>query len=603
MTKNSTLNSALRALAYIAFAAILAALAAYAVIGQSTHVTEGYYLSDKSAQDFNSGWEWDQDPATARIETILPFRNEAVSAGEEFSISKALPDIEDSTWSLMLWNKGQKLDAYVGDELRYSFSADTSDALSAQTPWTYLFIPLGPSDSGKKITLVMSATNAEDVGQVGEAVIGSEIANISSLVNEYGLEIVFGIFLLIMGACSIAISIAISRKAGRIHPLWLLGIAVILAAVWLICNCRLRQFLFPDAGTVRDIAFLVAAILPIPFITYLDRLQHERYHIPVIILDVVCGANFAIQFVLNALRLCTTGSMFYASLALIAITIVMAIATMLADSKKNKLIEYRAVCFGLLAFAVCTVAQILSYVTSDTTVTSGVIFMIGMAILVGCCMYDALSSLVRTRAERQEAVDRAQKLTIQALESLAMTVDANDHYTSGHCVRVARYSREIGKRLGHSEKEQGSLYYKGLLHDVGKIGIPDSIVNKQGELTAEERETIRRHTIIGDEILSRFTEIPNICVGARWHHERWDGSGYPDGLTGESIPLDARIIAVADAYDAMSSRRSYRDVLPQEVARAEMKKGAGTQFDPAIVAVMLEMIDEDVDYQMREHHE
>ena len=138
----------------------------------------------------------------------------------------------------------------------------------------------------------------------------------------------------------------------------------------------------------------------------------------------------------------------------------------------------------------------------------------------------------------------------------------------------------------------------GLLHDIGKIGIPDSVINKPGELTSEEYEIIKRHTLTGVSILSKTEEMPRMTIGAHWHHEFYDGSGYSDGLSGDSIPEEVRIIAVADTYDAMPSSRSYRDVLPQAVVRAEIEKGKGTQFDPAFADIMLQMIDEDKDYNM-----
>ncbi|MCM1558170.1 MAG: HD-GYP domain-containing protein [Butyrivibrio sp.] len=199
--------------------------------------------------------------------------------------------------------------------------------------------------------------------------------------------------------------------------------------------------------------------------------------------------------------------------------------------------------------------------------------------------------------ERRKKVER---LSQQVILTLAKTIDAKDRYTKGHSERVADYSRKIAERLNLSLQEQQEIYWMGLLHDIGKIGIPDTIINKTGKLTEEEYRTIQKHPVIGVDILNTISEIPNISEGARSHHEKYDGSGYPDGLTGENIPFVARIIGVADAYDAMTSKRSYRDVLPQEVVRAELVKGRGTQFDPRCADVMLAMMDEDKEYRMRE---
>lgn len=199
-----------------------------------------------------------------------------------------------------------------------------------------------------------------------------------------------------------------------------------------------------------------------------------------------------------------------------------------------------------------------------------------------------------------EQTQMSERLSLQMVQALARTVDAKDSYTNGHSQRVADYSREIAKRLNKDEAFQREIYYMGLLHDIGKIGVPDYIINKTDKLTDDEFSTIKTHPEIGAEVLQDITEMPNLYYGARWHHERYDGKGYPDGLRGDQIPIEARIIAVADAYDAMTSKRSYRDVLPQNVVRAELGRAKRTQLDPFIANIMLEMMDEDIDYHMKE---
>ena len=196
--------------------------------------------------------------------------------------------------------------------------------------------------------------------------------------------------------------------------------------------------------------------------------------------------------------------------------------------------------------------------------------------------------------------EKLERIYKQIVMTLSGAIDAKDTYTNGHSARVAAYSREIARRAGYSKEMQNDIYMIGLLHDVGKIGIPDAIINKPAKLTEEEYAVIKTHPITGAEILKNITEFPKLITGARWHHERYDGGGYPDGISGEDIPTEARIIAVADAYDAMSSRRSYRDALPQQQVRSEVEKGKGTQFDPQYAKIMLAMIDGDTDYQMRE---
>lgn len=212
-------------------------------------------------------------------------------------------------------------------------------------------------------------------------------------------------------------------------------------------------------------------------------------------------------------------------------------------------------------------------------------------------LQEEVEKQTRTAEARRKKVER---LSMQIMTTLADTIDAKDKYTNGHSVRVAEYAKEIAKRAGKTPQEQEDVYYVGLLHDIGKIGIPNAIINKTTKLTDEEYELIKSHTTIGAEILSNMNEIPGLPIGAHWHHELYNGKGYPDGLKGEKIPEMARIIGVADAYDAMASKRSYRDVLPQQVIREELVKGRGSQFDPQFADIMIQMIDEDKEYRLHE---
>ena len=202
--------------------------------------------------------------------------------------------------------------------------------------------------------------------------------------------------------------------------------------------------------------------------------------------------------------------------------------------------------------------------------------------------------------EREAVLETKEKMTREMLLAFSKVVDAKDHYTNGHSERVAKYAKEIAKRMGKSYDEQEEIYELGLLHDIGKIGISENIINKQGKLTDEEYKEIKNHTIIGWDILKTIDEMPSLSTGARWHHEKYDGTGYPDGLSGKDIPEEARIICLADCYDAMTSKRSYSFPRPQNEVREEIVRCMGTHFDPDIAKYLIDMIDEDKDYKLRE---
>ena len=191
-------------------------------------------------------------------------------------------------------------------------------------------------------------------------------------------------------------------------------------------------------------------------------------------------------------------------------------------------------------------------------------------------------------SERKEAA-----MFEQTAEALASAIDAKDRYTHGHSARVAMISRQIAKVANFSDKDCTQIYFAALLHDVGKIGVRDEIINKVGKLTDEEFEEIKQHPILGYHILSTIKQSPSLSIGAHYHHERYDGTGYPEGLSGEDIPEVARIIAVADAYDAMTSSRSYRNALPRQTMIEELTRGMGKQFDPKFDRIMLHIIGAD----------
>ena len=196
-------------------------------------------------------------------------------------------------------------------------------------------------------------------------------------------------------------------------------------------------------------------------------------------------------------------------------------------------------------------------------------------------------------ANRTHELDEEKKsyeeLTLETLSSLANVIDAKDHYTIGHSFRVAAYSKGIAEHLGLSDQECEHIYFAGLIHDVGKIGINEAILTKPGKLNDEEYSTIQSHSALGGDILKGIKEFPIFEQVARNHHERYDGNGYPDKLKGEKIPFSARIVAVADTFDAMTSDRSYRKALSDKVAIKELIDCKGSQFDPVVVDAFIEL--------------
>ena len=208
---------------------------------------------------------------------------------------------------------------------------------------------------------------------------------------------------------------------------------------------------------------------------------------------------------------------------------------------------------------------------------------------------EQMNEIKRINTELSDTYEKLEKAYLDMVQTLRYTVEAKDPYTRGHSDRVSAYSVLIGKYLKLSDEDLRTLEVGGLFHDIGKIGIPDSILLKESKLTDDEYSEIKNHPSIGAHILCNATIFQDIIPIVKHHHERYDGKGYPGKLKGEDIPYMARIAAVADTFDAMTSKRTYRDAMPLETVRAEIERCSGTQFDPEIAKVFLDILDNHYD--------
>lgn len=278
-----------------------------------------------------------------------------------------------------------------------------------------------------------------------------------------------------------------------------------------------------------------------------------------------------------------------------ALTVVIVFVTIFEDHKKGYFKGTGYTLVGLVFAMLCVLIESLS--TYFVVSISGIFIGIGMTILLVLNLIKTIHDIQAMESSRQkiemdERRNQMEAISLQMMQTLSTTIEAKDEYTRGHSHRVAEYAVLIAEELGWDKKEIRNLRNAAHLYDIGRIGIPDSILNKPTRLTEEEYAVIKEHTIIGAEILKNITLIDHVKEVARSHHERYDGKGYPDGLKGEEIPLYARIIAIADSYDAMKSRKIYRNPLADEIIYNEILQSRGKQFDPDIADVFLKLLDE-----------
>ena len=245
---------------------------------------------------------------------------------------------------------------------------------------------------------------------------------------------------------------------------------------------------------------------------------------------------------------------------------------------------------GIVAGLAAGILMPLSVHPYESQSPSNWLVRLGVMVLAGYLVGRALAQMKERNQEIQRQNQQLQEFGSEVIQALAHAIALRDPYSNDHGRRVARISRVIGQKMGLSEEDLLCLYWSALIHDIGKLSIPESLLNKPGALTNYEYELVKRHPILGDWVLSELKYGYRLRDGVLTHHERWDGTGYPSGLKGEAIPLQGRIIAVADVWDSLTRDRPYRDRLSQEQCLRIMRSGRGTQFDPVVLNVFLNVV-------------
>ena len=569
----------------------------FAILGWFTYMQ--FFGADERRLNVNSDsmiytgtFTWEKSDGTSE-EITVPGRYD-LPVGETMVLTSHLPeDYHENTMAIR--SSLQDVKFYINGTLRASYNTSETRLAGKNSASRYIFCETSEADAGKELRIELTTHTYNYSGVVNTVLCGDKTDIWLTILNQYGPATYIALFIFFTGLVTILFSLALGMIYHSSFDMEYLGWCMIMGGVWMMGESKLRQILVPNASALGSLCFVMILLCPIPILLYADSIQKQLHRRLYTILGGLALLDFAVCSILTFFGIADyIETLPIGQIILCSILVVVFIHLFIyMHSSRRK--SDRLLLLGLLAAIICISIEAISvyFVTS----ISGLFIGIGMIILLFVNIIRTLRNLQdmelhRQKIEVEKSKQQTERISLQMMQTLATTIEAKDEYTRGHSYRVAEYAALIAKELGWSQDEIINLKHAAHLHDIGKIGIPDSVLNKPTQLTEDEDNLLKKHTIIGAEILKDVTLIPHVVEVTRNHHEHYDGSGYPDGLAGTEIPIYARIIAVADCYDAMNSRRIYRNVLSQDEIYEEILKNKGTQFDPEIADIFLTLLTE-----------
>jgi len=571
-------------------------------------------IGEFDAIKYNEGWTLYQKDV--KTEIVLPTEI-TCEKGEVIRLENTLPLYVSDGMRIFVRSAMQEARIYVDGELRESYVSDTLGHVGKYIPSAYVVVDLKEQDAGKTIGVELTVRN---IGILNEVIIGYGNNAWFSILGRNILVTVATIIAIIVGILAIAIYMILRKTIKNGRAILYLGQSMVLIGLWVLSESEIRQLLFQRPSYSVFFAYMLIELITGFVAFYFDEIQKRKYSKAYTLIEILVFGQAVINIILHITGIAEFNTTLVFSHVWMVIGILFAVFTVLYDIKTKRIKEYLISAWGMLLFLIFGMSEIIGYYYRGNY-RIGAYMCVGLVFLLVVTIAQVLSDemqkirsnleMERFQVELERKVEeqtvelrlqqeKTNKMYVRTIMALSDAVDAKDRYTSGHSKRVAKYARMIAVRMGKSKEEQEKIYQAGLLHDIGKIRVPAEIINKPGKLTDEEYNVIKIHPVTGYRILESISDDGFIAIATKFHHERYDGKGYPNGLVGERIPEVARILGVADAYDAMASNRSYRDALPQSIVREEIEKGKGTQFDPYIADIMLQMMDEDTEYTMKQ---
>lgn len=567
-------------------------------------------LGQGEVDSFNTGWTLSYPDGRKVQMNSLPYYSEC-KAGDVLVMERKVPEKYYGKTMFFL-SADKELAVKIDGQEIYSFGKNDK-RLFGHTPgsvFNFVDIPQDCESGMLQIEMVSSYDNY--AAYISDIRIADRDVAILRILKENMINILCSIILAFSGIILLVLGLLQRLTGEKDQGVLYLGVLLVWGSIYYAIETKILHIIYGNQTLYSMIVFLFLMYMPIFLIHYymqLDSYGNKKSY-KVILISAYC--NVVCQFVLQVFNIRDFMDMAFLSHTLIFVTIILVLINYIKKAKRE---GWGMAWLEMAALLIMVGGSIIDLGRTYVIKVGdfGKFSRYGTTIYGLIMVYMHIRRMVRNATEEIEEnkryleqevtrkTEQIRDMLRQTIDALSNTVDAKDCYTNGHSKRVAKYSKMLAEKMGTDLEKQDEIYFAGLLHDVGKIRIPDEIIKKEGKLTDEEFNYIKIHPVSGYHILKGISEFSMISTGAKYHHERYDGKGYPNGLSGQNIPLVARIIGVADAYDAMTSNRCYRDALPQKIVRNEIVNGRGSQFDPEIADYMLEIIDEDKEYFLRQN--
>ena len=577
-----------RIIFYIAMIAILVVFIAAEIV----YPSERAETSQEKNLIYHGTFVWEKEDGTQE-KIAVPGKYE-VPAGETMTIVTMFPNNYKDT-SIAIRSSLQSVRFYVDGKLRTEYDTANTRPFGKDSASRYVFCPTYTRDAGRELKIELTSNTANYSGVVNPVYSGDKADIWAFVFRSNGMESLIALFILFTGIITILFSFALRITYRTKFDIEYLGWCMLMGATWMIGESKLRQLWIPNVSILAALCFIIVMICPLGILLYVDTVQKSRYHRIYRWIELAACINFVVSVTLQLTGKADFIETLPASHVVLSVTFVAIFVTFIRDMLHGGSRNYH---LALVGMVIALVSALIEMVSVYFVVTiSGLFIGTGLVILLFLNLIRTVRSVrnlerLRQKKELESRRRQTERISLQTIKTLSVTVETKNVYTNGHSQRVADYSALIAGALGWDDKRINNLRNAAYMHDVGMIGIPDSIVNKPTRLTEEEYAIIQRHTLIGADILKDITLIEHVAEVAHYHHERYDGTGYPEGIAGEEIPIEARIVAVADSYDAMNSKRIYRNALEKEKIIEELESCSGTQFDPVIAELFVRLIRE-----------